>query len=175
MENEFNQNQGNEAETQMRNVETYEEVLERARSKQSLTHAIIFGVAAAIAGAILWTVITVATQYQIGYMALAIGLMVGFSVRAGGQGVDKIFGITGAVLALIGCLLGNFFSQIVFAANYYEIEYYEIIFSLDLGMIVDIMVESFSSADILFYAIATYEGYKFSFKKINMHPGPVID
>ena len=70
--------------------------------------ALIAGVVVAIIGAIIWAAVTMATEYQIGYMALAVGAAVGLSIRFVGKGIDQVFGITGAILAILGCLLGNF-------------------------------------------------------------------
>ena len=41
-----------------------------------------------------------------------------------------------------------------------------IISNLDAGIIVGLMTETFDFMDLVFYAIAVYEGYKFSFRQI---------
>lgn len=146
-----------------------EELIEELRSQQNFPFAVIGGVLAAVFGAILWAAITVATEYQIGYMAIAVGLIVGFTVRFFGAGVDMKFGILGAILSLFGCLLGNLFSQIGFIANAYSYAYLEVFSYLDFSSIIDVMVESFSPMDILFYGIAIYEGYRFSFYQETEH------
>jgi len=84
-------------------------------------------------GAALWALITVATNYQIGFMALGVGFLVGHSVRAFGKGVDTGFGVLGAVLALAGCLAGKI---------------------------------CWLRASSGRYAIAVYEGSRFSFRRI---------
>jgi hypothetical protein len=140
--------------------------LDTLRSEQNLTMAIVFGLAASLLGAVLWAVITVATGYQIGYMAIAIGFMAGFAVRKGGKGVDKVFGITGAVFALLGCLLGNVLSIIGYVANSENLGYFQTLSMVDYSLIPSVMAESFSALDILLYGIAIYEGYKFSFRQI---------
>lgn len=138
----------------------------KLRLEQNLTMGILGGVVVAIIGAILWAMITVSTGYQIGYMALAIGLGVGFTMRATGKGIDKIFGITGAILAFFGCLLGNILSIIGFAANSEGLGYMETLSLIDFSLIPSIMMDTFSPMDLLFYGIAIYEGYKFSFRQI---------
>jgi hypothetical protein len=45
-----------------------------------------FGVAAAIAGAALYYAVIAITKYEIGLVAIAIGYMVGYAVRAGARG-----------------------------------------------------------------------------------------
>src|SRR6266403_1915994 len=84
--------------------------------KQNLAIAIAAGAVAAVIGGIAWAVLTVTTEFQIGYMAVAIGFLVGFAVRLG-DGFDKIFAYVGAILALFGCLLGNALSMIGFYAK----------------------------------------------------------
>ena len=145
--------------------------IEKLRLEQNLLFAIIASLGSAIVMAILWAVITVVTEYQIGYMALAVGFVVGFAVKFAGKGIDKIYGITGAVGALLGCVLGNFLSQVGFIAQDPEIglSYFETLNMLlsDMQLTVEIMKETFSVIDLLFYGIALYEGYRFSFRKID--------
>ena len=94
-------------------VETLpENIRANLRKQQDLVLAVVGGLSAAVLGAIVWAMFTVATNYQIGYMAIAVGLLVGFSVRYFGAGVDKHFGYIGAILALVGCALGNLLSQV---------------------------------------------------------------
>jgi hypothetical protein len=156
----------------MENARIYQEEQKRKmdtlKMEQNLPLSVIAGVAAALLMALLWAAITVMTEYQIGYMALAVGFVVGFAVRFAGKGIDQAFGITGAVLALVGCLLGNFFSIIGFAANEWDVSYFEMLsgFLAEPSFIVEVMKETFSGIDLLFYGIAVYEGYRFSFRNI---------
>jgi hypothetical protein len=156
--------------TSTENILTEDErnkILTNLRFEQNLPLAIIAGSVAALLCAFLWAVITVATEYQIGYMAIAVGLLVGYVIRLTGKGIDQIFGITGGVLALLGCLIGNFFSNIGFIAHAYELGYFEVFQNLDFSSIIELMKETFSPIDLLFYGIAIYEGYKLSFRKLD--------
>ena len=141
--------------------------IEKLKSNQNLPLGFFIGLIASIVGAILWAAITVATEYQIGYMAIAIGLLVGYVIRYSGKGIDNIFGISGAVLSAFACLLGNFLSIIGFAANEEKLGYLETLRLIDYSIIPEIMVSTFNPIDVLFYGIAIYEGYKFSFRKIS--------
>lgn len=115
----------------------------------------------------LWGIITVATGYQIGYMAVAIGLGVGYAVRRFGKGIDPIFGMMGAALSLFSCVLGNFLSIIGFVAHTEGLDYVETLLLIDYSFVPALMTESFSLIDLLFYGIALYQGYKFSFRVIS--------
>ena len=73
--------------------------------------ALIGGLAASVLGAILWAAVTVTAKFQIGFMAVGMGVLVGFTVRYLGQGGTAAFGVLGAAVSLFGCLLGNLFSE----------------------------------------------------------------
>ena len=93
-------------------------------------------------------------------MALGVGALVGFALRIGSVG--KAFGILGAFLALFGCFLGNYFSLIAFASAEQHFAFFTMLNNADLAKVTSVMWEDFMSASVLFYAIAAYEGYKFS-------------
>jgi hypothetical protein len=118
------------------------------------------GLAAALAGAVIWAVVTVSTKHQIGWMAVGVGALVGFALRVGNGG--KAFGILGAFLALFGCLFGNYLSIIAFAAAQEHVGFLAMLNTADTSKVINLMWDDFLSASILFYAIAVYEGYRFS-------------
>ncbi len=134
------------------------------KSEQNLTTALITGIVVGIIGAVLWGTITVATGYQIGYMAIAIGAAVGLSMRFTGKGIDQIFGISGGIIAIFSCLLGNFFSIVGYVADAEGLGYMETLGLFDYGQLIPIMSEIFSPIDLLFYGIAAFQGYKLAFK-----------
>jgi hypothetical protein len=144
----------------------YAEIIERLRMEQKLTRGILAGLIVGIVGAILWGIITVATEYQIGYMAIAVGAGVGFAIRKFGKGVDPIFGYWGAGIALLSVFIGNFLSIIGFLANAEGLGYIETLWLFDYGYLFPIMKEAFQPIDVLFYGLALYEGYKFAIIKI---------
>ena len=143
------------------------DVYERLRMEQNFPMAIIAGIFTGIFGAILWGTITVATNFQIGYMAIAIGAGVGFSMRYTGKGIDQIFGITGGMVAVLSCVLGNFLSVIGFTANSEGLGYTETLLSFNYAYFVPLLLETFSIIDLFFYGIAGYEGYKFAFRVLS--------
>ena len=142
------------------------EIKSRLAPHQELVYAIIGGFFLSIICALIWAVITVATEYQIGFMAIGVGFIVGMGIRFFGAGIDPIFGLLGGFYALLGCLLGNLFSQVGFIAVEQSLGYFETLTFLDLATIILIYQESFSIMDLLFYGIAIFEGYKFAFRPI---------
>lgn len=144
------------------------EEYEAMKLEQNLPLGVLAGIVVGLIGALLWGAITVATEYQIGFMAIAIGAGVGYTIRYFGKGLDLIFGISGALIALLSCALGNFFSIIGFIANSENLGYFETLTLLDYSMVPELMSMTFNPMDILFYGLAIYEGYKFSFRQVSI-------
>ncbi len=143
-----------------------EAAMERFRSEQNLLLGIVAGASAALVGALIWSAITVATGYQIGWMAIGVGFLVGFAVRAAGKGLSVVYGVIGAVLALAGCLAGNMFSIVHWVAEANQDTYSAVLGYLDSTAMIDLMKESFSPIDLLFYGFAIFEGFKISIRTI---------
>jgi len=143
-----------------------------AEKHQDIVYALVGGLFVAIIGALLWALITVSTEYQIGYMAIGIGLLVGFGVRYFGAGINIEYGIIGGALALFSCLLGNLFSQVGFFAHEQHLSYFQTISLLDFNTILLIFEETFSPMDLFFYGIATWEGYRFAFRPVPINAKP---
>jgi hypothetical protein len=141
--------------------------IEGIRSEQNLGQAILSGAVGALVGAGLWAAITVVTKYQIGFMAVGVGFLVGFLVRKFGKGLDWIFGVVGAVFALIGCLLGNILVVCALISSEESIPLMEILAELDLKLTYEILAATFNPMDLLFYGIALYVGYKLSFRQFS--------
>ena len=133
---------------------------------QNLSMGILGGFLAALAGASIWAIITAVTEFQIGFMAIGVGFLVGYAVRYLGQGVDQVYGIIGGGLSLVGCLLGNVLTACIFYAEAEAVPFMDVVGSLDFSIALEILVESFAPMDILFYGIAVYYGYKWSFRQL---------
>lgn len=139
---------------------------DRLRSEQNLGAGTGAGAVAAVLGAVLWAVLTVLTGYQIGWMAVGIGFLVGFAVRYFGKGVDTSFALVGAVLSLAGCVFGNVLSVYGFASKELGIPLTEVLGRIEPGVLFQILVDTFSPIDLLFYGIAVYEGWKLSQRRL---------
>jgi len=141
---------------------------QRLVTEQNMPMGILGGALAALVGAAVWAGVTVATKYQIGWMAVGVGFLVGFIVRLLGRGISKPFGYIGGAFALIGCLLGNLFSTCGFIASEEAMPFFGVLSAVlaQPSVIVELLTATFSPIDLLFYGIAVAEGYKFSFRQI---------
>ena len=137
------------------------------RSQQNLPGAVVAGIASAMVGAVVWAAVTVATDYQIGWMAVGVGFIVGVAVREVGKGVDTSFGMVGAVMSALGCATGNVLAICGLIANQQELGILDVVGQLNATAVIALMIATFSPMDLLFYGIAVYEGYRFSFRRIS--------
>ncbi len=136
------------------------------RDNQNLLMATIAGFGAAILGAGAWALVTNITGYQIGFMAIGVGFLVGYAVRLAGKGIDNSFGIVGATMALLGCAGGNLLNICLYLADMESMGLADVIAALNSELIVELMTETFDPMDVLFYGIAAYEGFKISIKPV---------
>mgnify|MGYP006921595392 CR=1 FL=1 len=144
-----------------------EKLLLEIQAQQSPVRGFIGGLIAAFIGAILWAAVTAITHYQIGFIAMAVGILVGYGVRLMGKGLDTIFGVIGGGLALFGCALGNLLAVLVSAAIQEDVSVFTILPYITPDLIAEIYRETFTPMDLLFYGIAIYEGYRFSFRRLS--------
>ncbi|WP_196894770.1 hypothetical protein [Aureivirga marina] len=141
-----------------------EENIEKFKEEQNFSLGLMTSIITGTICAILWGIITVATGFQIGYMAIAIGAAVGFTNRFFGKGIEQVYGIYGAIIAILSCFLGNILSIIGFAAHGADLGYFEAFILIDFGKLFDIVGDTFGFVDVFFFAIAGIEGYKLSFR-----------
>ena len=128
----------------------------------NLTLGLVGGVLAMLVSAVLWGVITYFTEYQISWMAIGVGFLVGFAIQKLGKGKTLIYGISGAVLSLLGCLLGNFLFYNSILAREWGVPFFSVLFaiSFDPAAIVELFTLAFDVMDLLFYGIAAYIGFR---------------
>ncbi|WP_232825779.1 hypothetical protein [Algoriphagus litoralis] len=141
--------------------------LQLLRVEQNLPLAITGGILVGLVGAVLWAMITVATGWQIGYMALAIGAGVGYTIRYLGQGIDQVFGISGAIIAVLACIIGNFLGVLGYISDSEGLSYFDTLLLFDYSYTFQVLAETAHFMDLVFYGIAGYEGYKFAFRQLN--------
>jgi hypothetical protein len=139
------------------------------RKQQNFPLAIVAGLLAAVMGAGMWTGVAIVTEHKLGYVALLVGFIVGKAISFTGRGIDQKFGILGALCGLLGCVLGDVSSDIAFYARTYHLSYSYVIEHLDANFLAALAQAAYKPMDLVFYAIAVYEGYRYSFKYRRIH------
>jgi hypothetical protein len=134
------------------------------KAQQNFILAVPAGLAAAIVGAALWAGTVFATEMKIGLIAVAVGALVGYAIRATGKGIDAKFGVLGAVCAAFGWGLGTVLSDVSFLAKHVGRPYVDVLISMGFERSISFAISAFEPMDLLFLGIAIYEGYKFSLR-----------
>jgi hypothetical protein len=76
-------------------------------SQPNLAAGVAAGLLAGVVGAILWGGFTALTHFRIGYLALGIGVLVGYAIVQVGQVRTVAVGVTAAVITLVACAAGD--------------------------------------------------------------------
>ena len=143
--------------------------LEQLQSEQNLPAAVTAGLLGAVMGAVAWAAITVGADYQSALMAVGVGLVVGRAVKYAGRGIDRVFGVVGAVMSAAGCATGNFLAICGLVANEEGVGILDVVSQLDWNVVGELMAATFVPIDILFYLIAIVAGYRTSFRQPKQH------
>ncbi len=136
-------------------------VIEPVETESNLLLGLIGGGFAMLVSAIVWGAVTYFTEYQIGWMAIGVGFLVGIAVRFFGKGRSALFGVVSAALSLLGCVLGNlmFYSGVI--AREVGVSFFKTFFFLltTPSALVEVFTLAFNFMDLLFYGLAAWVGY----------------
>jgi hypothetical protein len=138
---------------------------------------ILGALAGAILGAVAWAAITASTHFQIGYMAVGVGILAGYGMRVLSGGRDRADGIAAGIVALLGCVLGNLLTAVVVIAQHqhYAIVPAALAVLMQPALALELLRDGFDFMDLLFYAIAVYAGYRAALKPPSAQPAKPSD
>ena len=132
------------------------------RAAQNFPLAVIAGLAAALAGAVLWAAATVTTHMQLGIVSVGIGLLIGYAIRKTGHGIDDKFRYLGAACAVLGCAVGTVLTDVALLADYKHVPLMDVTQSLQPGQIPTMIKVFAKPMDGIFVLISVYEAFKVS-------------
>ncbi len=135
--------------------------------KQNFVGGFIAGIIGALVGAGIWAAATVMTEYQIGFLAIGIGFLVGWLVNLVGKGVTPMFGVMAAILSLLGCVVGSLFILVHSISVQNGTDHLTALANLDLDFAAQRMKDTFRPMDLLFYALAAMQGYRSGFTNLD--------
>lgn len=107
-------------------------------------------------GAVIWAFITYVTDYELGLIAILLGIMAGLGAARGGRTEQSQ--IVGAVAAAVCYFVAQL--MVVFALISQEPDMPPIDVEIVGFVVVEIIKSTFSSMGVLFLGIAVYEGYR---------------
>ncbi len=143
----------------------YPPIVPTETPRGNLVLATLGGLVAALVGAVLWAALVGATHLKIGYAAVGVGFLVGWTMRAVGKGHSPTYGYVGAVLALLGCVVGDVLSDCVAVAEHVGRPTLDIVSHLTPALAANLLQAGFRPLDALFYIFAAMAGYRNAFYK----------
>ena len=135
---------------------------EQQTTSQQVANAILFGTLGALAAAIAWGTFSYLTGYYFSILAVLVGVIVGNGIKYGTKRKDPLLGYIGAGLAILGCLMGSYFCEIAYSANFLNVGFVDLLTDIGIGGIFQVMQEIFRPIDLVFYGGAGYAAYKFT-------------
>ena len=152
-----------EQETRLASAESEAEEIRRdVLSRQSLVKAILAGTAASLLSASVWAGLSFLTNYQHGWVAVFLGLLVAKSVRTFGHGLDARFRLVGLLSSLAGIFLGNAFLTILVLNRMWEMPLGDAIALMGHSQFYALIIEASALIDVVFYLAAAVCGWHFS-------------
>jgi hypothetical protein len=129
-------------------------------AQPNLAAGVIAGLLAGLVGAILWGGFTALTHFRIGYLALGIGVLVGYAIVQVGQVRTPAVGATAAVITLVACAAGDT-GSIYFQAAHESHLSVGTLLSLSSPFTVFREDISHNAFGLVFFAIAAWAAYRY--------------
>lgn len=138
----------------------------RISDEQRVLPAVLGGFLTAFLGAVLWTLITIMTAYQINWIAIGVGASTGWVVRKMGRGVSIHFGFISVGCAFFGCILGVILSSIGSISINNDASFFTVfaVVVSEPSVWIEMIQQSLQPLDYLFMGIALILGYRLSFR-----------
>ncbi len=134
-----------------------------AEDPPSLKGALAAAISSAIAGGLLWFGLAAAAQQTASPLALAVGVMVGMSVRVRGAGTTTEFRIIALIGTALGCLIGSLLDGAVVLANTGEAGFGELLGSVSTAF--DTLDRAYTIGSLGVFAIALFLGFRLAAPK----------
>lgn len=125
---------------------------------------IIGATVGAIIGIAVWTLFAVLTERNIGYIAIAIGLAVGFFAKKMSKQPHHIVTIYACIVSVVAIILGNVVTVVYFVAKLAGMDFFEVISLLDYVEVVKSIISEMNFVDLSFMAIAVATAYNITKK-----------
>lgn len=125
---------------------------------------IIGGLIAAILGGVVWAAVAAMTEYEVGLIAILVGVLCGYAVALfSNKQIATVHKIIAVVFSLIGILLGKYLTVVYFTAQLYtDMSMMKLVFN---GEMISAFVETFTEyfsepIDLLFVVLAIVSAWQ---------------
>jgi len=137
------------------------------RTSQHLPMAVLAGSIGAFLGALAWLGLTAFTSFQVGWMAIVIGVGIGGMVRVAGKGIDRDFGLIAAILTLAGSAAGTLLAACwMLGVQSEQTAFVDLLFSLTPGLVTQIYAAMLTPMNMAYYGAAAVAAYWLGIRRI---------
>jgi len=119
--------------------------------------AVLAGLVVAVACAVVWGVISYATNYEFSFLAIVVGLAVGTAMARIGRVRTPAFGIVSASLAVFGCALGSLVAEILIFHRHH-VPLSDIL--TNMNIVFHYYPQDVGALGFLFWVLAALYGYR---------------
>jgi hypothetical protein len=123
------------------------------------------GLGGALLGAALWAAFTVTTGIKLGAIAIAVGALIGFAIRAVPHAQTWHYRVLGAICGVIGWLFGTMASDLAGVARLQHADLLTVMIATPPSTVINLVIRLFTAMDIVFFGITVYEAAKFSVRR----------
>ncbi len=145
----------------------YDDFIASINQKANNSLGVLLGIGFGFVGATAWAIISKLTGYNIGFIAIFIGFLVGQGFVNAGRSTKPIMGVIAAIIALLSTLLGNLAFAFLQIADYHSMNVIDLVINFDYHYLLNLIIDMHTAFDIIFYTLAASAAYKRSF--INKH------
>ena len=143
------------------NIQEYQRTDEQ-KKPTNIVMGTLAGLLASIIGAIIYALYPFIFGMQLSLLAIGVGGLVGFAIHLFGKGKNRILGIIGAFLALASCVAGDVISVVAIYSFQNKAPFFELLGSLNLFSVIDILAKTTDFIGIMFYGVAMVMAYVIS-------------
>ena len=129
-------------------------LVEELLPQQNFQNAVIFGIAATLAGAIIWALVAAAAGYVVSFVPVALGAFVGSAIRVFGKGLAWKFVVLAAALTIVGCIMGNVMAVILIEWISYNIPISEILRGITAESLIGFLIVEYQLIDAVAWVVA---------------------
>ncbi|MDJ0908517.1 MAG: hypothetical protein QNI99_04965 [Woeseiaceae bacterium] len=141
-------------------------IAETLIGEQNFIMGLAAAVVATLAGALGWGAISVATGSMIGFVAIGLGVLVGYGMQVFGRGLTAKYSAVAAILSVIGCLAGNFVAGVMFQMKATGLSPGDILTGLTIDDLIAFYADTLQPMDLVFWALALGAAWSFATRKL---------
>ena len=148
---------------------------EKLLSEQNFVPAVIAGAIATILAAGIYGVIALGSGgVAYSFMAAGIGVVIGLTMQFLGRGISTRFAIVASIYAVLGCILGNLFVVVLYAARANQVSPFDVLLNIPPSELLTWAFAGMGFADMIFWIAAIAAAAYFVKRRLSREEGAAL-